>query len=165
MKPKTAKKTAKVIKNTRFPGRPHYTGPTQGLFGLVHHDALFEDSYGIMERIKYIKKEKKANEIPIRLHNLIYLIPRALPAIGELSRASNKFDADRQLIKREIDHRNSINKPTQTLYKKIEKVRERFARTEITLDKKLHKQVLAYIKKHIPDTAWDEKKGEMVFLT
>ena len=30
--------------NTLFPGRPNYTGPTSGEFGLVHHDLLHEYS-------------------------------------------------------------------------------------------------------------------------
>ena len=65
--------------NTLYPGRPKYEGPTEGIFGLVHHDMLFEPSHDIMERVDYIKINKPKGEIKTRLHCLVYLPPERLP--------------------------------------------------------------------------------------
>lgn len=59
--------------NTMFPGRPDYTGPTMGVFGLLHHDSLFERSHNVMERVNYVRIYKPVNERAIRLYNMIYL--------------------------------------------------------------------------------------------
>jgi len=59
--------------NTLFPGRPDYTGPTSGLFGLLHHDLLVETSHNIQDRIAYVRRRKNPHEIAIRLYNMIYL--------------------------------------------------------------------------------------------
>ena len=64
---------SKPVLNTLFPGRPNYTGPTKGWFGLLHHDTLAETSHNVNERVDYIKRNKRKREISIRLHNLIYL--------------------------------------------------------------------------------------------
>ena len=61
------------VKNTLFPGRPNYTGPTKGWFGFLHHEQLCEQSHDVNERIHYVKREKPKNEVAIRLHNMIYL--------------------------------------------------------------------------------------------
>ena len=60
-------------RNTLFPGRPDYVGPTKGYFALLHHEMLFEKSHDVMERVDYVKREKADHEVPIRLHNMIYL--------------------------------------------------------------------------------------------
>mgnify|MGYP003393028010 CR=1 FL=1 len=59
--------------NQLFPGRPNYTGPKTGMFGLLHHRKLCEYSHDVMERVEYVKREKPEHEIAIRLHNMIYL--------------------------------------------------------------------------------------------
>ena len=61
------------VKNTLFPGRPNYTGPTKGWFGFLHHEQLCEQSHDVNKRIHYVKREKPKNEVAIRLHNMIYL--------------------------------------------------------------------------------------------
>src|SRR3989304_8765410 len=62
-----------TIENTLFPGRPNYTGPAKGWFGFLHHERVCEESHDVNERIDYVKREKPKNEVPIRLHNMIYL--------------------------------------------------------------------------------------------
>jgi len=59
--------------NTIFPGRPDYTGPTTGFFGLLHHNILFEPSDDVMERVTYVRSEKPFGEKVTRLHNMIFL--------------------------------------------------------------------------------------------
>ena len=95
--------------NVLFPGRPDYTGPTTGIFGLLHHEELAESSHDVMERVAYVKANKPANEVAIRLHNMIYL--------GDCPAA----------------HRRAP----------------------------LYAEIVAYIKTHIPDCAWNGK--ELVF--
>lgn len=64
-------KTKKL--NKLFPGRPGYVGPKRGYFGLLHHDGLYEYSYDVTERVRYVKRNKSPSETPIRLRNMIYL--------------------------------------------------------------------------------------------
>src|ERR1035437_10124714 len=59
--------------NKLFPGRPDYTGPTKGWFGLLHHDELVEHSWDVTERVRYVRNIKPTKEVGIRLHNMIYL--------------------------------------------------------------------------------------------
>ena len=59
--------------NTLFPGRPEYIGPTEGWFGLLHHDKLYEYSRNVMERVEYVRRDKPAREVAVRLHNMIYI--------------------------------------------------------------------------------------------
>ena len=59
--------------NKLFPGRPNYSGPKTGMFGLLHHEVLCESSHDVMERVTYVKVTKPKNEVKIRLHNMIYL--------------------------------------------------------------------------------------------
>ena len=65
--------------NNLYPGRPNYEGPTEGIFGLVHHDVLFEASEDIMERVDFIREHKPKDEVKTRLHCLVYLPPERLP--------------------------------------------------------------------------------------
>ena len=67
--------------NTLFPGRPDYTGPTTGCFGLLHHDVLFEWSHDVRERVHYVRNYKPKVEQAIRLWNMIYLDVHLKPLI------------------------------------------------------------------------------------
>ena len=68
-----------IGKNTLYPGLPGYTGPNDGLFGLIHHDTLAEYSANIAERVDYIRREKPGSEIATRLRCLVYLPQDRLP--------------------------------------------------------------------------------------
>lgn len=59
--------------NTIFPGRPNYTSPRTGWFGLLHHEILCEESHDVMERVDYVRRNKPENEVATRLWNMIYL--------------------------------------------------------------------------------------------
>lgn len=62
--------------NTTHPCLPDYTGPTSGLFGLVHHDILYEYSDNIMGRVEfYNSRGKPDRELPVRRRCLVYLDP------------------------------------------------------------------------------------------
>ena len=116
------------VKNTLFPGRPNYTGPTKGWFGFLHHEQLCEQSHDVNERIHYVKREKPKNEVAIRLHNMIYL--------GGCE-ATAKIDA---------------------LYAAyLAKLDALYATYTVKRDA-LDAEILAYIKSNIPDCAWNGKK-------
>ena len=59
--------------NTRYPGKPDYTGPTKGLFTLLHHEGpLLEWSDDVMQRVKYINEQKPEHERAIRLRHIVF---------------------------------------------------------------------------------------------
>ena len=124
---------SKPVLNTLFPGRADYTGPTKGWFGLLHHDTLIETSHNVNERIDYIKRYKSKREVPIRLHNLIYL---------------GGCDAVNALAPLDADYDSKV----AALYADYS---SKFAA--------LHAEILCYIRKHIPDCAWDGEKEELQF--
>ena len=78
-----------TTENTLFPGRPNYTGPTSGWFGLLHHTELFEQSHDVNERIAYVRENKPDAEIPVRLHNMVYLA-----AVASTCEMCAQLDAD-----------------------------------------------------------------------
>ena len=65
--------------NAFFPGQPYYTGPTTGVFALIHHSVLAEYSWNIKERVSVINDEKPVHEIATRLRCLVYLDPAGQP--------------------------------------------------------------------------------------
>ena len=59
--------------NKLYPGKPDYTGPTKGMFTLLHHEGpLLERSDDVMERIKYINEQKPKHERAIRLRHIVF---------------------------------------------------------------------------------------------
>ena len=66
--------------NKLFPGLPNYSGPTKGIFGLLHHDRAIEFSANVMERVLYVRQTKPADEQPTRLRAIVYIAPELLPA-------------------------------------------------------------------------------------
>src|SRR3990167_10447459 len=121
--------------NTLFLGRPDYIGPVTGHFGLLHHDQLFEHSENAMERVQYVKKEKPAHEIEIRLHNMIYLDPTACPAAAKRALLRADYEAKRALLRADYEAKRAP----------------------------LDAEILTYIRTHIPDCTWDGT--QLVFPT
>jgi len=122
--------------NTLFPGRPDYTGPTSGMFGLLHHDTLVESSHDVMERVKYVRARKPKDEIAIRLHNMIYL--GDCPAAAKLAPLDADYKAKRA--------------PLYADYKaKLATLDADYKAKRATLDA----EIIAYIKTRIPDCHWD----------
>ncbi len=144
-----------MSQNLLYPGRPNYKGPTEGFFGLLHHDTLAEWSHNVMERVEYVKKAKPKNEVEIRLWNMCYLSEERLPkefagagkTYGEAWKTYEKADktyekADKTYLEAEKACGEAIN----TYYK-----------TLITFSPHL----LNLIKELVPDTAWNGQ--ELVF--
>ena len=116
-----------TIENTLFPGRPNYTGPAKGWFGFLHHERVCEESHDVNERIDYVKREKPKNEVPIRLHNMIYLGECA--AIAKDAALYADYNAKRDTLDADYNAKRAA----------------------------MRAEILAYIKLHIPDCAWNGK--------
>ena len=126
--------------NKLFPGRPHYIGPATGWFGLLHHGELLEQSHDVMERVAYVKAHKPENEVAVRLHNMIYL-----------GKIGTDYDAKRDALYTDYEAKCDA---LQANYKA--KLAALHANYKAKCDA-LDAEVLAYIKKHIPDCAWNGK--------
>jgi hypothetical protein len=116
------------MSNTLFPGRPDYTGPTTGWFGLLHHDTLYEQSHDVMERVAYVHRAKPEHEIKIRLHNMIYL--GACDAITKRAPLDADYRAKRAPLY--ADYKAKLAP--------------------------LDAEITAYIREQIPDCAWGGKE-------
>lgn len=86
----------KAVKNTLFPGRSNYTGPTEGCFAFLHHEQLCEWSHDVYERIDYVKRNKPMNEVAIRLHNMIYL--GSCEAMAKLATRDADYEAKHAML-------------------------------------------------------------------
>ena len=117
----------KKIKNTLFPGRYNYTGPTKGWFGFMHHEQLCEESHDVNKRIDYVKREKPKNEVAVRLHNMIYL--GGCEAIAKRDTLDADYEAKRDTLDADYEAKHAP----------------------------LDADILAYIKLNIPDCAWNGK--------
>ncbi len=124
--------------NTLYPGRPNYEGPTEGIFGLVHHDVLFEASEDIMERVDFIREHKPKDEVKTRLHCLVYLPPERLPI--------NLVEAGKAYVEAE------------KAYDGARKAYIGARKAYIEARKARYEAVEDLIKELVPDCPWDGKK-------
>jgi hypothetical protein len=138
--------------NTLFPGRPGYTGPTTGWFGLLHHEILFERSHDVMERVAYVTTKKPKREIETRLHNMIWLDPEACPAI--LQRAPLYADYEAQCDSLDADY-NAKRAPLNADYNAQ---RDALYADYNAKRAPLNAAVWVYIKTRIPDCAWNGRR-------
>ena len=111
--------------NTLFPGRPNYTGPTAGMFGLLHHDNLCESSHNVNERLAYVRAHKPSREVAIRLHNMIYL--GGCDAAAKRDALNSDYEAKCYALDSDYEAKCDA----------------------------LCADYEAYIRQHIPDCAWD----------
>ena len=162
--------------NTKFPGRPDYTGPTSGWFGLLHHSELFEKSHNVVERVEYVKQYKSPHEVKVRLWNMIYLDPQECAAIKMYDALDTDYDAKCDALdvmrffeqftdyeaKRALldDEYNAKRATLDTDYlAKCALLDADYMAKRATLDP----EILAYIRSQIPDCAWDDTKNELIF--
>lgn len=142
----TAKKTKVKAKsrkapvrkgNVLFPGRPAYKGPQKGTFAMLHHRELFEEAAfgGVNERVQYVKRDKPGNEVPVRLHNMLYI--GGCPQIKALNMLQKAIQAAR----------SSDRAPADIVRAAV--IKFRIA---------IRASVISYIAKHIPDHSWAENK-------
>ena len=146
--------------NRLYPGKPNYRGPKSGYFTLLHHlGPLVEWSDNVMERVEYIKSNKAAFEIPIRLRHIVFvpkkMQPKALQKAYADWRKANadwrKADADRR--KAYADWRKAYAD-----WQKADADREK---ADANWQKAGAVKLPAYLHKHATDCKWNGK--EIVF--
>ena len=194
--PSICKGVKTEMKNTIFPGRPNYEGPTEGMFGLLHHDVLAEPSRDVSERVAYVKRHKPQSEVAARLHNMIYLGGGEVhPAAAKIAPLGSDYNAKRATLAADYNaqrgalyadyrtklatltadyrtQRDTLNAGSDYNAKRDTLTADYLAKRD-TLDSDytakldtlyadynaklatLTAEVLAYIKTHIPDCAWD----------
>lgn len=146
--------------NTLFPGRPDYTGPTAGWFGLLHHDVLWEKSHDVRERVRYVERNKAENEVGVRLHNMIYL--EEDETVAKLDPLWTDYRTKRNAIY--DDYKAARNAIYGDVMAALVDYAAACARLNADSDAKrapLDAEILAYIRTHIPDCAWNGT--ELVF--
>ena len=137
--------------NALFPGRPNYTGPTSGWFGLLHHSELFETSHDVNERVAYVKANKPKREVALRLHNMAYLgaiastCDKRAPLYADYKAKRAPLDADWQAKRASLDPDYEAKRAA--LDPDYEAKRAA-----------LYAEVLAYIRSVMPDCAWNGRK-------
>ena len=141
--------------NKRFCGRPNYTGPTVGKFYGLHHDVLFEHSHDVMERVRYVRREKPKNEVATRLHNMMYLDPDECPAVLACIALDADYEAKRDSLYADYEAKRD------SLYADYKAKRAPLDADYEAKRAPLDAEILEYVKRHIPDCAWNGK--ELVF--
>jgi len=163
--------------NVLFPGRDNYTGPVSGMFFAVHHEVLCEESHNILERVDYINREKPKHEVPTRLHNLMYL--------GGCEAAAKRKPLDDDYLAKfkplDNDYRTKIKLLYDDYWENLKLLYDDYRAKRKLLDddylakfkpldndyrtklKPLDAEVLAYVRQHIPDCAWDESTNQLKF--
>src|SRR3990167_7776958 len=139
--------------NTLFPGRPDYTGPYEGWFGLLHHDRLCEESHNVMERVEYVKCTKPEHEIVCRLHNMIYL--GGCDAVAKRDQLDADYRAKRDQL--DADYRAKRDQLDADYEAKRDQLDADYRAKRDQIDA----EILGYIRRRIPDCPWDGR--ELVF--
>jgi len=159
--------------NTLFPGREAYTGPTEGWFAMLHHNGdLVEYSHDVMERVNYVLRHKPQHEISIRLHNMMYV--GDCPATAKLISLTENLESKKRSI--EAKYRNklawafielrvntiSLNDYSPTRYSLVKIAKQVEIMNSLNSYRAkcfiVYGEILAYVREHIPDYAWDGKQ-------
>jgi len=161
--------------NTLYPGLPDYTGPTKGLFTLLHHEGpLLEWSDDVMERIKFINEKKPEDERAIRLRHIVFF-PEKLrgkkmwkadaerqKAYTEWKKAYTEWKkayAERQKAytewKKAYAERQKADAEWQKAYTKWQKADAEWQKAYAEWKKADADKILTYLKKHVKDCKWD----------
>ena len=126
--------------NTLYPGKPDYTGPTKGLFTLLHHEGpLLEWSDDVMKRVKYINEQKPEHERAIRLRHIVFF-PENL--WGEKLR---KAYAEWQ---KECAEWRKADAEWQKAYAEWQKADAEWWKADTN-------KILSYLKQHVKDCKWN----------
>jgi chromosome segregation ATPase len=145
--------------NLLYPGLPDYTGPTKGWFTLLHHEGpLVEYSQDVMERIRYINREKSAAERPIRLRHIVYVPMKMIPKKWQKADAKwEKADAEWQKADAEWQKADAEWQKTDAEWQKTD---AEWQKADAECEKADAPQILAYLKQHVTDCKWNGKELE-----
>jgi hypothetical protein len=92
----------------------------------------------VNERVAYVKENKPEHEVAIRLWNMIYLDPALVPAAAKCDALYADYAAKRD-----------------ALYADYKAKRDALDADYKAKRDSLDAEILAYIKEHIPDCAWN----------
>ena len=161
--------------NTRYPGKPDYTGPTKGLFTLLHHEGpLLEWSDDVMKRVKYINEQKPEYERAIRLRHIVFF-PENLwgEKLQKADAERHKADAERQKADAEWHKADAEWHKADAKWRKADakwrkadaewqKANAEWQKADAEwqkVDAKWRKadadKILPYLKQHVKDCKWD----------
>ena len=147
-----------MTKNVLFPGREAYEGPKAGIFGLLHHDTLWERSHDVMERVGYVKNHKLPHEVEIRLHNMIYL--GGCAAAAKFASLDADYGAKRDALAVDygakcaalaVDYETKYDALFADHRAKLVPFDADYRARRVPFDK----EIRDYILSHIPDCAWN----------
>lgn len=156
--------------NIIFCGRPNYTGPKSGMFGLLHHGVLVEYSHDVDERVAYVKAFKPKHEVAIRLHNMIYLggCQAAVDYEAKIDALDPDYNAKRHAHAADYDAKRAWADYKATRAERSAFYDEHWAKFDALNAERdakvapLDAEILAYIRTHIPDCAWDNNNRTLL---
>ena len=139
-------------RNTLFPGLPDYVGPTSGLFSWLHHEGpVVEASSDVRGRIRFIRENKPAHEIAVRLAHIVFLDPDLIPVAAKRAVLYADYKAKRAPLDADYEAK------CDALYADYKaKSAPLYAAYKAKRDA-LYAEIVAYLKPLIPDFRWDGK--------
>ena len=152
-----------MANQTRYPGRPHYTGPNSGWALLVHHGELAEWCFDFKERISYIQLVKPVSERKSRLYHLVRIKPSEVPKALRVAKAAEckaRAFSDKEWRKYDTSYTaghyssklwNAYCKSWTAVGKTTRALKKGFA-AWISTD-----EPLALLNKHVPDHKWNSR--------
>ena len=155
--------------NTRYPGRPHYTGPKSGFFLLIHHGQLVEYSHDIFERLDYIDKMKPESERAWRRHCIVSVKLSELPleivvAYAIWDKAYATWDKARATWDKAHATRDKAYTTREKACATRDKAYATWNKAYATWDKALranNDHLTTLLTKHVPNHTWNGE--ELVF--
>ena len=126
---------------------------------------LYEDSHDVMERVEYVKKEKPESEIATRLHNMIYL---PVEFVTKRALIDADYRAKRDALTADYRAKHAALTADYRAKRAPIDADDRAKRAPIDADDRVKRaaldaEILAYIRAHIPDCAWDEINETLIF--
>jgi len=126
-----------TMKNTIYPLKPNYTGPTKGWFAWLHHDTVLEWSDNVIERTDYVFKNKPKHEMKARTEHMIVIPDEFIPK--SLVRA-------REAWEKAWEARENAQEAWEKTWEKAAK----------------NPRIIKYLKENTP-YAWDESNSTLIY--
>ena len=158
-----------TMKNTIYPLKPNYTGPTKGWFAWLHHDTVLEWSDNVIERTDYVFKNKPKHEMKARTEHMIVIpdefIPKFLEkaweawekARGEAWEAGEKARGAREAEEKAWEAREEA---LDKAWEARENAQEAWEKTWEKAAK--NPRIIKYLKENTP-YAWSESNSTLIY--
>ncbi len=138
--------------NTRYPGRPDYTGPSSGWCFAIHHGVLIEWTHDIHERLHCIDTQKDEWERAERRRQLAMMREDELPA--ELVQARTE----------DVQAGAAYDQARTAYYQAgaaFVRARTAYVQAGAAYDQarvNCEPQLVALLSRYVPDHTWDGKR-------